>query len=69
MNPWHLNKLKDDQFRSQYIEHFSHLTKDLILTNVPSFDNRFSTAAYIEQFSRAICQASYQSLDLVWGRC
>ncbi|RCH88657.1 hypothetical protein CU097_005770 [Rhizopus azygosporus] len=62
---WHLNKLKDDQLRSQYLEHFSHLTKDLIPTNIPSFDNRSSAATYIEQFSRALCQAIYLSPALV----
>jgi hypothetical protein len=65
---WHLSKLKDDQLRSQYLEHFSHLTKDLIPTNIPSFVNRSSAATYIEQFNRALCQAIYQSLDLVCGR-
>jgi hypothetical protein len=64
---YHLNKLKDGQLRSQYLEHFSHLTKDLIPTNIPSFVNRSSAATYIEQFNRALCQAIYQSLDLVCG--
>ena len=65
---WHLNKLKDKQLRSQYLEYFSHLTKDLIPTDASSFDNRSSAATYIEQLNQALCQAIYQSLDLICGR-
>ncbi|KAG1494654.1 hypothetical protein G6F54_007726 [Rhizopus delemar] len=65
---WHLNKLKDDKQRTQYIEHFSYLITDLIPTDFPSFDNRASAATYIEHFNRTLCQAIYQSLDSVCGR-
>ncbi|PHZ15990.1 uncharacterized protein RHIMIDRAFT_288893 [Rhizopus microsporus ATCC 52813] len=65
---WHLGKLKDEKLRVQYNNRFSHLTKDLIPTTAPSFDNRASASAYIEKLNHNLCQAIYQSLDEVCGR-
>ncbi|CEG83300.1 hypothetical protein RMATCC62417_17247 [Rhizopus microsporus] len=65
---WYLGKLKNEKLRTEYNNHFSHLTKGLIPSTLPSFDNRAPAAAYIEKLNHNLCQAIYQSLDVVCGR-